>query len=223
MRLIKKDIIHKDYCGNAECTTRKAQDVIMAKYHVENVRQLEWVNDKIADTNLNKYGCENPFGNDDIKEKLKNTNLEKYGYASYSKTQDFKENNSKKMKQFFEQHPDKILSKDKSPRWIGDADYKRSERATLEYNNWRTQVYERDNYTCQCCKMKRTSSYQPSLNAHHIENFASNPSKRIDVNNGITLCEICHTKFHHIYGKTNNNLAQLQEFIKQYYLDEKLC
>ena len=200
MRLSKKDIIHKDCCGNTECTTLKSEETIRAKYNVSSVRKLEWVNDKIVQTNLQKYGHVNPFGNNDIKAKLKDTNLKKYGYTSYSKTQEFKDNNSKKLKEFYQQHPEKILSKESSPKWIGDADYKRNERATLEYNNWRKQVYERDNYTCQCCKMKRTSSYQPSLNAHHIENFASNPSKRTDVNNGVTLCEICHNKFHSIYG-----------------------
>ena len=224
MRLSEKDIIHKDCCNDIKCTTLKAQETIMAKYNVSNVRELDWVNEKISQTNLIKYGCENPFGNEEIKNKLKNTNLEKYGYTSYSKTQAFKENNSQKMKDFFEQHPEKILIKEKSPRWIGDADYKRNERTTFEYNNWRKQVYKRDNYTCQCCKMKRISNNQPSLNAHHIENFASNLSKRTDIDNGITLCEICHAKFHKIYGKQNNTLSQLQEFIQNFNnLDEKIC
>lgn len=223
MRLCKKDVVHKDCCGNAECTSLKAEETIIAKYNVSNIRELDWVNDKISKTNMQKYGHENPFGSDIIKNKLKETNLKKYGYTSYSKTQKFKDNNSKKMKEFFKQHPEKILAKEASPHWIGDADYKRSERATFEYNNWRKQVYERDKYTCQCCKMKRISSSQPSLNAHHIENFASNPLKRLDVNNGITLCENCHNKFHSIYGKKNNNLNQIQEFINNFNLDEKIC
>ena len=119
----------------------------------------------------------------------------------------------KVVKNFYKEHPEKRKIKEKSPLWIGDSDYKRAERATFEYNSWRKEVYERDNYTCQKCKMKRISSSQPSLNAHHIYNFSSNEELRTELSNGITLCEKCHNEFHSIYGKKNNNLEQLNEFL----------
>lgn len=82
------------------------------------------------------------------------------------------------------------------------------DRKYYEYSQWRINVFKRDNYTCQCCKNKGTY-----LNAHHIENYSSNIEKRLDINNGITLCKDCHKQFHIIYGKYNNNLEQLDNFI----------
>ena len=206
----------KDCCGKPQCTGQKAKEIIKNKYDVNNIRELDWVNEKINSTNLERYGCKNPFGNSKVIEKIKKSNLEKYGFEHNSQTEEWKENFSKKMKQFYIEHPEKKLIKEKNPRWIGDAKYKRDERATLEYNEWRKQVFNRDNYTCKCCGMKRISADQPSLNAHHIYNFADNPNLRTDINNGITLCEICHNNFHKKYGKNNTTANQLKEFISQF-------
>lgn len=65
-------------------------------------------------------------------------------------------------------------------------------REYSEYWNFRKKVYERDNYTCQCCGDNKGGN----LNAHHIENYSDNEKKRTDINNGITLCDKCHKKFH---------------------------
>lgn len=64
---------------------------------------------------------------------------------------------------------------------------------------WRKSVYERDNYTCQLCKHK----HGRNLNAHHIKVFKDYPEERLDVDNGITLCEECHYIIHYI-GKHYN-------------------
>ncbi len=86
-------------------------------------------------------------------------------------------------------------------------------RHRKEYKKWRTAVYERDSYTCQCC-----GKQGGRLNAHHINQFSDYPELRYDINNGITLCEDCHdsTKkgsFHNIYGTHNTTPKQLQEYI----------
>lgn len=65
------------------------------------------------------------------------------------------------------------------------------ERKTPEYINWRKKVFERDNYTCQICGQKGGE-----LNAHHIKPFSKYKNKRIDINNGITLCQKCHKLIH---------------------------
>lgn len=88
-------------------------------------------------------------------------------------------------------------------------------RTTKEYRQWRKSVYERDNYTCQCCG----DDSGGNLNAHHIENFSSNEENRFDISNGITLCSNCHDprikgSFHNIYGTRNNNYEQLEAYIK---------
>ena len=77
-----------------------------------------------------------------------------------------------------------------------------------EYSTWRTNVYERDDYTCQKCFQKGVH-----LNAHHIENYSSNKKLRINKNNGITICKSCHKEFHKIYGRKNNTRQQLDEFL----------
>lgn len=83
------------------------------------------------------------------------------------------------------------------------------DRKYIEYYEWRKQVYERDNYTCQCCKDNKGGN----LVAHHILNYSEHEELKIDINNGITLCKKCHKLFHDIYGYTKNNGEQLYEFI----------
>ena len=78
-----------------------------------------------------------------------------------------------------------------------------------EYYKWRKQVYEKDNYTCQVCGDDKGGN----LNAHHLDGYNWCKEKRFDVNNGITLCEICHNDFHHIYGYGGNTKEQFEQFI----------
>lgn len=79
-----------------------------------------------------------------------------------------------------------------------------------EYKHWRAEVYERDNYTCQCCGDDRGHN----LNAHHLDGYNWCKEKRTEVDNGITLCETCHKEFHKLYGQGNNTKEQYEEFIK---------
>ena len=77
------------------------------------------------------------------------------------------------------------------------------------YNEWRSAVYERDNYTCQICGDNKGGN----LVAHHLEAYNSNPNLRTTISNGITLCEVCHKNFHHQYGRGKNTEKQLIKFI----------
>lgn len=53
--------------------------------------------------------------------------------------------------------------------------------------NWRTEVFERDDYTCQRCGVR--GGY---LEAHHIEPWAERPELRFEPANGMTVCRECH-------------------------------
>ena len=85
-----------------------------------------------------------------------------------------------------------------------------------EYKQWRNSVFERDNYTCQCCSKKG------SMHAHHKDGYHWCEERRTDVNNGVTLCEACHSDFHFKHGCKNNTENQFDEWIKSKILDLKV-
>lgn len=94
-------------------------------------------------------------------------------------------------------------------------------RKHTEYFDWRKAVFERDNYTCQCCGARnhKGNGHTVVLHAHHKENFADNPDLRFEIDNGITLCDMCHSpqiegSFHYIYGTWHNNTEQLNEYLE---------
>ena len=64
-------------------------------------------------------------------------------------------------------------------------------RNSQQYKNWRTSVFERDEYTCQRC-----NQVGGELNAHHIKPYKKYKELRLDLDNGITLCKKCHIKIH---------------------------
>jgi len=64
-------------------------------------------------------------------------------------------------------------------------------RASTEYKRWREAAFTRDNYTCQDCGERGGK-----LHAHHVFSFADFPEHRLEVWNGVTLCEVCHAKLH---------------------------
>ena len=82
-------------------------------------------------------------------------------------------------------------------------------RRGKDFASWRKKVYERDKYICQKCKIKGGK-----LHPHHIMNFSDCFDERFDISNGITLCKLCHMKFHKLYGYRNNNHEQIEEFIR---------
>lgn len=64
-------------------------------------------------------------------------------------------------------------------------------RHSKQYQEWRSQVFERDNFKCQVC-----GQVGGKLNAHHIKTFKDYPDLRFELSNGITLCEKCHRDLH---------------------------
>ena len=83
----------------------------------------------------------------------------------------------------------------------GISNIKKSIRHIPEYIQWRSDIFERDNWTCQTCGKRGTY-----LEAHHIKELIKivlenniltvNDAKRCqeiwNTNNGTTLCKDCH-------------------------------
>ena len=69
---------------------------------------------------------------------------------------------------------------------------------------WRIKVFQRDNYTCRKCGDDKGGN----LNAHHLNGYNWDIENRLNVDNGITLCDSCHNDFHKNYGYGNNTIEQ---------------
>lgn len=69
----------------------------------------------------------------------------------------------------------------------------RNSRKAIE---WRKQVKERDEFTCQDC-----GATDVMLAAHHIKPYVLFPDLGYDVSNGLTLCYPCHEKRHSLPEK----------------------
>lgn len=81
-------------------------------------------------------------------------------------------------------------------------------RASQEYADWRTQVFERDNHTCREC-----GQIGGKLHADHIFPFSLFDDGRFHLANGRTLCEPCHKKTFTYLRKWKNKM----EFIEEWY------
>ena len=71
-----------------------------------------------------------------------------------------------------------------------DFDNKTNLRDSMDYILFRKSVLLRDNYTCKICGSNK------KLNVHHIKSFLLFPKQRLNIKNGITLCQSCHIKEH---------------------------
>jgi hypothetical protein len=80
-----------------------------------------------------------------------------------------------------------------SPHWKGGVTgSRRVGMGLVEYRMWRETIFEKDKHTCRNCRNDKGGN----LNAHHIKPWAQHPESRYDVNNGITLCKLCHQYDH---------------------------
>ena len=79
-------------------------------------------------------------------------------------------------------------------------------RKCFEYRQWRSDVFTRDNFTCQICGDDRGGnlqahhkiSFSDILNKYEITTYdeAINCEALWNINNGVTLCEKCHIDIH---------------------------
>lgn len=81
-------------------------------------------------------------------------------------------------------------------------------RNYAEYHEFIRKVLARDNYTCVCCKRKKQM-----IEVHHLDGYNWCIDKRIDVENAVSLCNLCHKNFHIAYGRGNNTKQQFIEWL----------
>jgi len=77
-------------------------------------------------------------------------------------------------------------------------------RKSLEYQKWREQVLLRDDFMCQKCGEEDVRK----LSIDHIKPMNLFPSLALKVENGRTLCSLCHLK-----EKTHGNFSRIPERI----------
>lgn len=65
---------------------------------------------------------------------------------------------------------------------------KESRFNSAKYLEWKKLVLDRDGNKCVKCQSRNL------LAAHHIKNWADHTELRFDVDNGMTLCVVCHAK-----------------------------
>jgi hypothetical protein len=77
-----------------------------------------------------------------------------------------------------------------------------NKRTGKKYIQWRSDVFTRDNWTCQTCQSRGIY-----LEAHHIKSWAKYPRLRYVLSNGVSLCLDCHKLTDNYKGK-NNGLSE---------------
>lgn len=73
---------------------------------------------------------------------------------------------------------------------------------------WLTQIFKRDNFTCQICGQRGGGT----LHAHHLDGYHWCVERRWNVANGVTLCKRHHREFHKLFGIRNNTSKQFKAY-----------
>lgn len=176
-----------------ECSYKKTAETSL-KYTLEDVKQI------FEDANYQLLSAQYRSTNDRLKYMCDNGHIREATLSSF-----ISGNRCRKCADI------KYLTGENSPTWRADkTDEERiKQRKFKAYEDWRKLVFERDNYTCACC-----GQYGGGLAAHHLDGWHWCKERRLDVSNGVTLCNSCHDQFHIAHGKFNNTEVQFRKWIK---------
>ena len=78
-------------CACKNCVSKKYKDVIMDKYGVESVSQLDYVKEKKRQTTFEHYGVDNPSKSKEIRDKVEQTMIERYGVSNPTQFKEFRD------------------------------------------------------------------------------------------------------------------------------------
>lgn len=79
------------------------------------------------------------------------------------------------------------------------------------YREWCLDIKKKFNFTCVVCKDNKGGN----LVSHHLESYHANKELRMNLDNGVCLCEDCHKKFHKKFGYRNNTKEQFNTFVNE--------
>lgn len=96
----------------------------------------------------------------------------------------------------------------KNRRFSWEESFRRRKRPYLTHV-WRKMVLERDHEKCQVC------GSDERLAVHHKDNWIDFPVKRLDIDNGVTMCQPHHIDFHKKYGQGRNTVAQWNRYLME--------
>jgi hypothetical protein len=74
---------------------------------------------------------------------------------------------------------------------------------------WSTIIRDRANRSCDLCGSKE------SIQVHHLYGYQEFHDKRLDVLNGICLCESCHIGYHEARGYDNNTKEDFESYLHE--------
>ncbi len=78
-----------------------------------------------------------------------------------------------------------------------------AERWGVRGRAWSRSILERDGFTCTVC-----GGRGGRLIAHHILSFAENPGLRLNLNNGVTVCNSCHREAHLFFAQNSHRVSK---------------
>ena len=81
----------------------------------------------------------------------------------------------------------------------------KSFRDRPEYQEWKRQVKEKYDNTCQLC------GHKGNIHAHHIKPVSVHPELAFDVDNGVALCGHCHAEYKNREDELEKVLLEAKE------------